>query len=171
MDALTGVNNRRFLDEYIKKYEAVAIRDQKMVGFLMADVDFFKQLNDQYGHLAGDLVLKDLAGLISRSVRKADLVVRFGGEEFLVLLHEVQPGYALNVAEKIRHAVEAHTFVLPDNRTVNKTISLGVAEFPADADMFYKAIKYADVALYRAKEAGRNKVVKFEKEMWEDAAY
>ncbi len=171
LDALTGVHNRRFLDEYIKKYEAVALRDKRMVGFLMADVDFFKQLNDQYGHLAGDLVLKDLAVLISQSVRKADLVVRFGGEEFLILLHEVQPGYSQRVAEKIRQAVEAHTFILPDSRPVNKTISLGVAEFPTDADLFYKAIKYADVALYRAKKDGRNMVVKFEQDMWEDAAY
>jgi len=170
-DSLTGVHNRRFLDEYIKKYEAIATRDGKMVGFIMADVDYFKQLNDQFGHMAGDTVLKDLSALIVRMVRKADLVVRFGGEEFLVLLHEVQPGHTVEVAEKIRLAVEAHPFVLPDGRMAHKTVSLGVSEFPSDADMFYKAIKYADVALYRAKETGRNKVVAFEAEMWTEAAY
>jgi diguanylate cyclase (GGDEF)-like protein len=170
-DSLTGAHNRRFLDEYIKKYEAVAMRDGKMVGFIMADVDYFKQLNDQYGHMAGDSVLRDLSALITRMVRQADLVVRFGGEEFLVLLHEVQPGHTAEVAEKIRRSVEAHPFALPDGRMVHKTISLGVSEFPADADMFYKAIKYADVALYRAKETGRNKVVAFEADMWTEAAY
>ena len=170
-DSLTGVHNRRFLDEYIKKYEAVAVRDSRMVGFIMADVDYFKQVNDQYGHLAGDMVLKDLGALLSRVVRQADLVVRFGGEEFLVMLHEVQPGHAVEVAEKIRQAVENHSFLLPEGRVTHKTVSLGVAEFPADADAFYKAIKFADVALYRAKQAGRNRVMQFEAEMWTEAAY
>lgn len=169
-DALTGAHNRRFLDEYIGKYEAVAVRDGRMVGFIMADMDFFKQINDQFGHIAGDAVLKDLSALIAHQVRKADLVVRYGGEEFLVLLHEVRTGYTAEVAEKIRHAVESHVFELPGGRTVRKTISLGAAEFPADADMFHKAIKCADMALYKAKAAGRNRVEKYEPHMWTETA-
>jgi diguanylate cyclase (GGDEF)-like protein len=169
-DALTGAHNRRFLDEYVGKYEAVAVRDGRMVGFIMADMDHFKHINDSFGHMAGDAVLKDLSALISHQIRKADLVVRYGGEEFLVLLHEVRTGYTAEVAEKIRHSVETHVFELPDGRTARKTISLGVSEFPADADMFHKAIKCADMALYRAKAAGRNRVEKYEPHMWKETA-
>lgn len=170
-DPLTGARNRRFLDEYVKTYEAVALRDGRQVGFIMADVDYFKQVNDKYGHLAGDAVLKTVASLITGVVRRADLVVRFGGEEFLIMLHEVQPGYTAQVAEKIRRCVEDHAFQLPDGGVVHKTISLGVSEFPGDATLFYKAIKYCDVALYKAKSGGRNKVVHFEEAMWSQEKY
>lgn len=170
-DPLTGMHNRRFLDGYMHQYEEIARRTEKRVGFLMVDVDFFKQINDQYGHLAGDAVLKELSELLRRSVRAADLVVRFGGEEFLILLHEVRQDFVQSVAEKIRQTVEAHPFPLPDGLTIHKTVSVGFAEYPTDAASFYKAIKFADVALYKAKEGGRNKVLRFEPAMWHDQEY
>jgi diguanylate cyclase (GGDEF)-like protein len=167
-DSLTGLCNRRFLDEYTKTYQAVALRDHRLVGFIMVDVDFFKEVNDTFGHTAGDLVLRDLGRIISSTVRKADLAVRFGGEEFLVMLHEAKAGATLEVAEKIRLAVETHEFIMPDGQAVNMTISLGVAEFPADADNFDKVIRYSDVALYQAKKLGKNRVVRFEPMMWRE---
>ena len=170
-DPLTGLHNRRFLDGYMHQYEEIARRTEKRIGFLMVDVDYFKQVNDKYGHLSGDAVLKELAGLLRQSVRAADLVVRFGGEEFLLLLHEVRPDFIEIVAEKIRQSVEAHSFPLPDGVTIHKTVSVGFAEYPTDAASFYKAIKFADVALYKAKEGGRNKVLRFEQTMWHDQEY
>lgn len=170
-DPLTGLHNRRFLDEYLGRAEAEAKRDGARVGFIMADLDYFKQVNDVYGHLAGDAVLKDVAGVLVGAVREADLVVRFGGEEFLILLHDVREGFVAGVAEKVRLAVEGHEFVLPDGQRIKKTLSLGLAEYPSDADQLYKAIKFADVALYRAKETGRNRAVRFTADMWRGEAY
>lgn len=170
-DPLTGLHNRRFLDSYMHQYEEISRRTEKRVGFLMVDVDYFKQVNDKYGHLAGDAVLKELSGLLRQTVRAADLAVRFGGEEFLILLHEVRPDFTSVVAEKIRQTVEAHAFPLPDGSTIHKTVSVGFAEYPTDAASFYKAIKFSDVALYKAKESGRNKVLCFEPDMWQDQEY
>jgi diguanylate cyclase (GGDEF)-like protein len=98
-------------------------------------------------------------------VRESDVVVRFGGEEFLVILNDVEPGDSFAVAEKIRTNVENKVFISAGDK-IRKTISLGVSEFPADSDGFWQAIKYADVAMYQAKETGRNKSVRFEPSMW-----
>jgi len=170
-DPLTGIHNRRFLNDSMHQYEEIAKRAGTRVGFLMVDVDFFKEVNDQYGHLAGDAVLKDLAKILTHGIRAADLVVRFGGEEFLIMLHEVQQDFSQVVAEKIRRSVEAHAFILPDGTAIKKTISVGFAEYPDDADSFYKAIKFADVALYKAKEGGRNRSVGFTADMWNNEEY
>lgn len=170
-DPLTGVHNRRFLDDYLQQYEEISKRSGKRVGFLMVDVDYFKQVNDQHGHQTGDSVLKGLSELLKDTVRSADMVVRFGGEEFLILLNEVKQGLALKVAEKIRSSVEAHVFSLPNGTVLSKTVSVGVAEYPDDGDSFYKVIKFADVALYKAKESGRNRVVRFMSDMWSDDKY
>ena len=170
-DPLTRCHNRRFLDEYIQQYELLSQRHEKRVGFLMIDLDFFKQVNDQYGHQTGDSVLQEIAMVIKDSIRKSDLLVRYGGEEFLVLLLEIDSNTTDVVAEKVRFAVEKHQFELPGGVTLRKTISIGISEYPRDADMFYKAIKYADVALYEAKQAGRNRVVRFEPAMWTKQEY
>ncbi|NCC24370.1 MAG: diguanylate cyclase [Deltaproteobacteria bacterium] len=170
-DPLTHIHNRRFLDEFISKYEPLSERNGRSTGLLMADLDYFKQVNDEFGHEVGDQVLKDVVTLMSESIRRSDLLVRYGGEEFLVLLQDVQPGAAVEVAEKIRAVVEQHAFVVGEGKVIHKTISLGVAEYPEDGNTMYKAIKFADVALYEAKNQGRNRVVRFKPEMWQSDQY
>lgn len=166
-DPLTHCHNRRFLDEFVAKFEPLLEREERNAGLVMADLDHFKQVNDEYGHEAGDLVLKQVVSTINDSIRRSDLLVRYGGEEFLVLLLDVESGKAEEVAEKIRSRIEMQAFELADGVAINKTISLGVAEFPRDADSLYKAIKYSDVALYEAKNRGRNRVERFRPEMWD----
>ena len=170
-DPLTLCHNRRFLDEYIAKYEPLAEREGKRSGFLMVDMDYFKQVNDKYGHQAGDAVLQQLAQILLSSIRRSDLLIRYGGEEFLILLQNIQDMPLEEIAEKIRAAVEQHAFVLSDGVSINKTVSIGVCEHPVDAKAFYKAIKFADVALYEAKRRGRNQVVRFTPDLWTGEDY
>jgi diguanylate cyclase (GGDEF)-like protein len=170
-DPLTQCNNRRFLDEFITKYEPLSEREGKRTGFLMADVDYFKRVNDEHGHEAGDAVLQQVAAIIQTSIRRSDLLIRYGGEEFLVLLQNIQNGHSMEVADKIRTAIEQHDFELPDGEKIHKTISVGVAEYPEDAGALYKTIKFADVALYAAKHAGRNKIMRFTEDMWQEEDY
>ncbi|MEW5774331.1 MAG: GGDEF domain-containing protein [Thermodesulfobacteriota bacterium] len=170
-DPLTRCHNRRFLDEFITKYEPLSDRDERKTGLLMADLDFFKQVNDEYGHQAGDAVLQQVVQIIQTVIRKTDLLIRYGGEEFLVLLQSVEASASEAVAEKIRAAVDGYGFALPSGASIHKTISIGVAEFPEDASAMYKAIKFADVALYEAKRSGRNRVARFKPEMWTEEGY
>lgn len=165
-DAMTGLHNRRFLEEYMETLTAGATRRQTSLAVLMMDVDYFKKVNDTYGHAAGDKMLKSLGSILTNSVRTSDLVIRYGGEEFLVLLQDSSAENAFTVAEKIRLAVENYKFQIP-GAILNKTISIGVANFPDDADTLWQTIKFADVALYKAKDSGRNKVIAFAPEMWE----
>jgi len=141
------------------------MRRNKQIGLLVCDLDYFKQVNDTHGHDIGDQMLKETASILKSSVREADLVIRFGGEEFLVLLLDLEPGMAVGVAEKIRAKMEQFKLPVGDS-VLQKSISIGVSEFPHDTDGFWQAIKYADVALYQAKETGRNRVVRFTPEMW-----
>ena len=103
--------------------------------------------------------------MIGRGVRDADIIIRFGGEEFFILLIDINPGDAILVAEKIRKIFEETKIKIP-NGSIHKTLSLGVSEFPNDGEGFWQCIKYADVALYKAKETGRNKAIRFEEGMW-----
>lgn len=169
-DALTGLYNRRFLEESFENLVAGVLRRGTTLGLLMCDLDFFKQTNDVYGHDVGDMVLKEAASNIRKSVRTSDLVIRFGGEEFLVLLIDTKPGDSLGVAEKIRVAIEESKVKIAGG-FIQKTISIGVCEFPADTQNFWEAIKFADVALYKAKERGRNRVLKFTMDMWAEEKY
>ncbi|MCY0866811.1 MAG: diguanylate cyclase [Aquificaceae bacterium] len=169
-DQLTGLYNRRFLDETIDKIAAQIKRRGTTLGILMVDIDYFKEVNDTYGHDMGDKVLKEIAKVLVKSVREADLVIRFGGEEFLVLLMDVQSGKSVEIAEKIRKAVESHT-IESFGVVLRKTVSIGVSEFPEDSEKIWQCIKYADVALYKAKEMGRNRVVRFKPEFWTENNY
>ncbi|EDP75819.1 diguanylate cyclase [Hydrogenivirga sp. 128-5-R1-1] len=171
IDQLTGLYNRRFLDEIADKLSAQVKRRGTSLGILMIDIDYFKQINDKYGHDVGDRVLKEIASIIKSSVREADYVIRFGGEEILVLLVDVREGTAKKVAEKIRRAIENKVIEISGG-VIKKTVSIGVSEFPKDCDgKFWQCIKFADVALYRAKEEGRNRVVRFTPEMWSGEEY
>ena len=164
-DPMTGLNNRRFLQEYVETLVHNVHRNKSHLSILMLDLDHFKMVNDTLGHDAGDAVLKALAKVFKQSVRASDMVIRFGGEEFLILLLESEGSRADFVAEKIRAAVEALKTQV-DGVTIQKTISIGVADFPNDSATFWQAVKYADVALYQAKSSGRNRVVRFEPGMW-----
>lgn len=164
-DAMTGLNNRRFLEEYIDTLVASARRRQIPLAVMVLDLDYFKVVNDTHGHDAGDAVLKALAGVLKRTVRASDMVIRFGGEEFLIVLQEADAEAAMMVAEKIRASVE-QLKIQVSGAMLQKTISIGLAMFPDDSDAFWQAIKFADVALYRAKESGRNRVVRFTADMW-----
>lgn len=166
-DAMTGLHNRRFLEEFAETLVTSAQRRKSQLSILMLDLDYFKMVNDTYGHDAGDLVLKALAKTMQASVRAADLVIRYGGEEFLIIMQDAAADGADAVAEKIRAAVEGMKVQLP-GAVLQKTISIGIAEFPLDSDTFWQAVKYADVAMYNAKESGRNRVVRFRPEMWKD---
>lgn len=161
-DGLTGLYNRKFLDEYIKKSIPQLLRDNKKLAVLMLDMDHFKAVNDEYGHDIGDIVLKELAGILLQNVRESDLVVRFGGEEFIVILNNVDSAQsAMSVANKIREQVSQNEIDVYAGTKLRKTISIGVSVFPDDSRSFDTVCKNADIALYEAKNKGRNQVVLF----------
>lgn len=166
-DPMTGLHNRRFLEEYVDTLVAAARRDNMHFVILMADLDFFKLVNDELGHDAGDKLLKELAKCFVRTVRASDMVIRYGGEEFLIILRNTDKENGLMVAEKIRASVEEMK-VQVGGAVINKTLSVGVADFPDDSNTFWQTVKYADVALYNAKDTGRNKVVAFTPELWDE---
>ncbi len=164
-DGATGLYNRRFLEEFIDKSSEQAARSHITYAVLMIDIDYFKMVNDTYGHDAGDVVIKSLSEILVQSIRKADLPVRYGGEEFLVLLHNTTPEGALGVAEKIRTVFNEKKFQF-GNDSIQKTLSIGIAHFPTQADSIWKVIKFADIALYEGKHTGRNRVIEFEDRMF-----
>ena len=163
-DQLTGLYNRRYLEETIDKMVAQIKRRGTRLGILMIDADHFKNINDTYGHDVGDKVLKEVSEVIQKSIRESDIAIRFGGEEFMVLLMDVEEGASEKVAEKIRRAVEAYK-IENFGTVIRGTVSIGVSEFPVDSDNIWQCIKFADIALYRAKELGRNTVVRFKPEL------
>jgi diguanylate cyclase (GGDEF)-like protein len=164
-DPMTGLNNRRYLEEYVETLLANVRRQQIHLAIMMLDLDYFKMVNDNYGHDAGDAVLKALSQVLKQSVRASDMVIRYGGEEFLIVLQDAVEAAADQVAENIRHAVEKLR-VNVGGAMLQKTISIGLADYPSDSGTFWQAVKFADVALYRAKQTGRNRVVRFTPEMW-----
>ncbi len=159
-DPLTGLFNRRFLEESYEHIVSGILRRGTLLGVLMCDIDHFKQVNDLYGHDVGDRVLKKIATELRNSVRNSDIVIRWGGEEFLILLVDIQYNASLEVAEKIRKRVSEVRINIAGG-TLQRTISIGISEFPLDTEDFWEAIKFADIALYRAKELGRNRCVRF----------
>lgn len=165
-DPMTGLHNRRFLEEMAEHIIATTQRRGGHLAIMMLDLDYFKMVNDAHGHDAGDAVLKALARVLTQSVRTSDMVIRYGGEEFMIILQNTEAEVAMNIAEKIRIAVEALKVQISGG-TLQKTISIGIADFPGDSDTFWQTVKYADVALYKAKEQGRNRVIRFNTDMWE----
>jgi diguanylate cyclase (GGDEF)-like protein len=159
-DSLTGVHTRRYIMERFQE-ELARARSQKIpISFLMIDVDYFKHFNDQYGHLTGDQILRNVASLIQDNIREIDTIGRYGGEEFCVILPDADGSGAQYVAERMRHAVEKSVVKAYDAK-VRLTISIGVACYPADGKKVPELIDKADWALYRAKKMGRNKVCVF----------
>ena len=149
-DSLTGCGNRRYMEIMFEKFFAESKRYGRHLSAIMLDIDYFKKYNDTYGHIAGDSLLSGLATIISKEIRETDLVIRYGGEEFLILLTETGIEKALEVTERIRTSVE---------REGDITVSLGVSTYNEKMLRKEELIKKADEALYQAKREGRNKVV------------
>ena len=169
-DGLTGLYNRRFLEEFIDKVMSQALRNNDSYAIMMVDIDFFKMVNDTYGHDAGDMIIKGLAKVLTNSIREADLAIRYGGEEFTVLLHNATEEGTLEVAQKIRNGFNTMKFNV-GSEVIQKTLSIGIAHFPLQGESVWKVIKYADTALYEAKNTGRNKIVEFEADMFESEEF
>lgn len=158
MDGLTNVYNHRFFAEQIVREFKRAQRYKSRLSLLMLDIDYFKQYNDNNGHLQGDVVLTTIGKLLKSSVREVDLVCRYGGEEFVVILPETEVGQAGIVAEKIRLTVEEYSFKYEHRQPNGKvTVSIGVAEGVEEIESPTELINRADLALYRAKKQGRNR--------------
>jgi len=165
-DGMTGLYNRRFLEEFIDQVMGQAQRENETYSVLMIDIDFFKMVNDTYGHDIGDKVIVKLGEILQESIRNSDLAIRYGGEEFLILLHNATDEGTLKVAHKIHSDFAKTIFDTGNAQTMQKTLSIGIAKFPQDGNTIWKCIKYADTALYEAKNTGRNKVVEFKTEMF-----
>lgn len=157
VDGLTQINNRRFFDEAIEREISRSRRYNRTLSLVLIDVDHFKRINDTFGHLAGDAVLKEVASAIKKRIRKEDLLARYGGEEFAVLTPEVDMKGALAMAEKVRKVVEKHEFSF-DDEIIPVTISCGVSTLGKKSDGAEALVQRADEKLYEAKEAGRNQV-------------
>jgi len=155
LDGLTGIFNRRFFELRIAEEIERARRFGAGLGVIMIDIDQFKRLNDEFGHLLGDEVLRQVSSILHRQLRRIDVVCRYGGEEFAILLPETSCQYSLNVAEKLRRMVEAWQFPgVP--RPV--TISAGTANYPEHGTTRDELVSAADAGLYAAKQTGRNRV-------------
>lgn len=158
-DPLLGIYNRGFMLETLKKESEKAKRIKKPFSIVLMDLDHFKEVNDTYGHLAGDLVLKEFVSMVQLNIREMDIFGRWGGEEFLLILPGTEKNSATIVAERIRERLEDHEFYITDRDKVKVTASFGVAEFLTDAFSYEFLLKIADERLYLAKALGRNRVV------------
>jgi diguanylate cyclase (GGDEF)-like protein len=155
-DPLTEISNRRHFWNVLETEFNRSIRFKRPISCLMIDVDHFKKINDQYGHRVGDIVLKEIARIFTNCLRKVDVVARWGGEEFVVMLPETDQTNATNAATRMLLAISEHQF--PEIQT-GITVSIGIASTPASSlDTAEKLIEASDVALYDAKSKGRNRV-------------
>ncbi|CAN5908292.1 GGDEF domain-containing protein [soil metagenome] len=158
-DGMTGIHNKRYFMEFLDREIAVCVRHGHPLTLVMFDVDHFKKVNDSQGHLAGDAVLKDLAGLIKPRIRREDLFARYGGEEFVCVLPSTALPGGIVFAEHLRTLIEERPTMF-DNSAIHFTISLGVTTLHRETGVDPSTlIKRADENLYAAKRSGRNKVV------------
>jgi two-component system, cell cycle response regulator len=157
IDGLTQVFNRRYFEDTLDRELSRSRRYQRTLSLVMIDVDHFKKINDSWGHLAGDHVLKEVARLIGSRIRREDVLARYGGEEFALVLPEIDHRGALVMAEKARKLVEKQTFTFDEVR-IPVTISAGVASLQKKKDDGPELVRRADEKLYEAKKAGRNQV-------------
>lgn len=168
MDTLTSANNRRYFFRRLEQEISKAQRQSHTVGCLYLDLDHFKQINDRYGHAAGDMVLVHLVNLIRGMIRNSDVLARLGGEEFAVILPEISPLLLQEIAERIRIMVAGNPCELTTDASISVTVSVGMALFNLEhivgepAQLGEALVDQADQALYRAKQTGRNKVCAFE---------
>ncbi|WP_213805533.1 diguanylate cyclase [Granulicella sp. dw_53] len=157
-DPLTDLYNRSFMEIAFERELRRAVRKQSTLAVFMLDVDHFKQFNDTLGHAAGDTTLKEVAEVFRKCVRSEDIICRYGGEEFAIILPDITPEVAMERAESIRLSVSAMTLWVHEQRMPEVTISIGVAMYPEGGSSTDQLLRTADEALYRAKRGGRNKV-------------
>jgi len=168
IDTLTGVNNRRFLEQRIGEEVDRGQRHDESLSCLFLDIDYFKLVNDTYGHQAGDYVLATVAGIIKKQLRSNDVLARYGGEEFVALLSNINEPMAYDIADRIRASIEELSLAY-NEQTINVTISIGLSTYlpskspsKSSSDVSSNLIHSADSALYVAKNSGRNQVAKGE---------
>jgi len=176
-DQLTGAHNRHFLNQFLPqelaklKRDTTQLKQEHNIGFIMLDIDFFKKVNDEHGHDAGDKVLMQFTQVLQATCRESDWVVRWGGEEFIVVARGLTSGGLENLAERIRKNIESHIFDIGFEQTIKKTCSLGVVSYPFINEeinelTWENTLNLADLALYAAKNSGRNTWIHFfEKEI------
>lgn len=170
LDALTGLNNRRQFEVRLKQEVANAKRNKKTLCCIMLDVDYFKKVNDTWGHSAGDCVLKNVAKIVVKGLREYDIASRYGGEEFCILLPDTKLREAVFVAQRLRAAVEAADISISEDQvlgvdTLKVTVSIGVSEFDKNMEYPERLHQSADIALYEAKKRGRNRVVVYDESL------
>jgi urea transport system substrate-binding protein len=154
-DPLSNLYNRRFLLERIDNDFEMARRNKQPLSIAMLDIDLFKSINDAYGHFAGDAAIQALAKLLQKELRKTDLICRYGGDEFMVVLFDCDPAKAMSVIENIRRIFNSDS-INSENTRINLSLSAGISTFPADGDNFENVLARADAALYFSKNNGRN---------------
>ncbi len=167
-DPLTGVYNRRFMEQHLVEEVSKARRYEFDLAVLLLDLDYFKRINDEHGHQAGDQLLIEIGNLIGKQLRDSDILSRYGGEEFLVIAPNTGPPAASLLAERLRGHIQSHRFLQEFKGTqeieIRITVSIGVANFGGAITSEEALIHAADKHLYRAKEEGRNRVVDRETE-------
>jgi diguanylate cyclase (GGDEF)-like protein len=159
LDPLTGIFNRRYFENQLSKELQRASRYEHSLSILFLDIDHFKKINDEFGHQTGDAILSDLSQTIERSLRSVDVVARYGGDEFIVLLPETKKAQAFKTAQRILGTIKHHDFFKDKLKVKELGVSIGVAGFPEDAGGTYELIKKADTALYQAKAKGGSRAV------------
>jgi diguanylate cyclase (GGDEF)-like protein len=156
-DALTECYNKKESEEFIKKFLYNYLRYKKSpFSIMMIDIDFFKKINDTYGHLAGDFILKNVADRVKGVIRKSDICGRFGGEEFVVILPNTKISGAMKLANRIKESIEKEEFEF-NGKKINLTVSIGITSAGIN-DSYESLISRADEALYEAKNKGRNRI-------------
>ncbi len=156
-DALTGLYNRRHFEDNLEREFLRASRYNNNLSFAIIDVDFFKKVNDTYGHSTGDYVLKEVAYLILQNLRKTDMVFRYGGEEFAVIITETPLKQAVIPLERLRKSIEEYPFSY-NGQNLKITVSIGASEVNEKTETVHQLFEEADKALYKAKESGRNQI-------------
>lgn len=158
-DYLTGLNNVREFDLRLNQTISETLENDKSLSLLMLDIDNFKRANDTYGHITGDLILKQLSEILTNSCRSFDFISRKGGEEFCVILSDSNYVQAFEIAERIRKNVQENYFITANNEKIKITISIGVGSYPDKVNNIYNLMEIADKALYSAKNSGKNQVI------------
>ncbi|HSQ40227.1 MAG TPA: GGDEF domain-containing protein, partial [Anaerolineales bacterium] len=162
-DSLTEVFNRRYFFEVANHEFEMAKRYQRPLSIVMFDIDNFKQFNDTHGHQAGDELLKCVAEIARQQLRDADILARYGGDEFVLLLSNSNAREAVIVAERVQESIAAYLMEMKHYQA-SLTISMGIAEFLSGVDSIDQLVQHADKALYNAKNAGRNCVIVYREE-------
>ncbi len=157
-DALTRLHNRRYMEQHLDTLVRESKREGRSLSMLVADIDFFKHVNDSYGHDAGDAVLREFANRIRRNTRGIDLACRLGGEEFVIIMPDTESGRAYQIGERLRACIAAEPFIISAEHAIRVTVSIGLATLEGANDTWQSLYRRADQALYGSKQSGRNRV-------------